>query len=71
MTGEMREMQILLEEIKRVEEIIRLLKNPRNNVRVVINTTSVNATENAINFIRTEYELELKKLEKRWEEIRK
>ena len=68
MTGKMKEMQRLLEEIEVTEKILGLLKDVRSYIDISINMTHIEATENITNFIRTEYELKLKKLERQWEE---
>lgn len=68
MTGKMKEMQRLLEEIEVTEKILGLLKDVRSYIDINVYMTHIEATENITNFIRTEYELKLKKLERQWEE---
>lgn len=68
MTGKMKEMQRLLEEIEVTEKILGLLKDVRSHIDINVYMTHIEATENITNFIRTEYELKLKKLERQWEE---
>ena len=68
MTGKMKEMQRLLDEIEVTEKILGLLKDVRSYIDISVYTTHIEATENITNFIRTEYELKLKKLERQWEE---
>lgn len=70
MTGEMREMQILLREIENTEKILKLLKDVRNHVSISVNITPIEVTENITSFIRAEYELKLKELERQWKEWR-
>lgn len=70
MTGEMREMQILLREIENTEKILKLLKDVRNHVSISVNITPIEVTENITSFIRAEYELKLKELERQWREWR-
>lgn len=69
MTGKMKEMQILLYEIEVTEKILGLLKDVRSYIDINVCMTHIEATENITNFIRTEYELKLKKLERQWEEM--
>ena len=71
MTGKMKEMQMLLEEIESTEKILGLLKDVRSHIDISVCMTHIEVTENMTNFIRTEYELKLKKLERQWEEMRK
>lgn len=71
MTGEMREMQILLREIENTEKILKLLKDVRSYVDIRVDTTHIEATKNITSFIRTEYELKLRELERKWEEVTK
>lgn len=68
MTGKMKEMQRLLEEIEVTEKILGLLKDVRSHIDISVCMTRIEVTENITNFIRTEYELKLKKLERQWEE---
>lgn len=68
MTGKMKEMQRLLDEIEVTEKILGLLKDVRSYINISVCMTHIEATENITNFIRTEYELKLKKLERQWEE---
>lgn len=68
MTGKMKEMQRLLEEIEVTEKILGLLKDVRSHIDISVYMTHIEVTENITNFIRTEYELKLKKLERQWEE---
>lgn len=68
MTGKMKEMQRLLEEIEVTEKILGLLKDVRSHIDISVCMTHIKVTENITNFIRTEYELKLKKLERQWEE---
>ena len=68
MTGKMKEMQRLLEEIEVTEKILGLLKDVRSHIDISVCMTHIEVTENITNFIRTEYELKLKKLERQWEE---
>lgn len=68
MTGKMKEMQRLLEEIEVTEKILGLLKDVRSHIDINVCMTRIEVTENITNFIRTEYELKLKKLERQWEE---
>lgn len=69
MTGKMKEMQMLLEKIESTEKILGLLKDVRSYIDINVCMTHIEATENITNFIRTEYELKLKKLERQWEEM--
>lgn len=71
MTGKMRETKMILEEIERTEKILELLKNTRSYIDIRVNTTHIEATKNITSFIRTEYELKLKELERQWEEVTK
>lgn len=64
----MKEMQRLLEEIEVTEKILGLLKDVRSHIDISVCMTHIEVTENITNFIRTEYELKLKKLERQWEE---
>ena len=66
----MREMQILLREIENTEKILKLLKDVRNHVSISVNITPIEVTENITSFIRAEYELKLKELERQWKEWR-
>lgn len=68
MTGKMKEMQRLLEEIEVTEKILGLLKDVRSHIDISVCMTRIEVTENITNFIRAEYELKLKKLERQWEE---
>lgn len=68
MTGKMKEMHRLLDEIEVTEKILGLLKDVRSYIDISVCMTHIEATENITNFIRTEYELKLKKLERQWEE---
>lgn len=65
----MKEMQRLLDEIEVTEKILGLLKDVRSYIDISVCMTHIEATENITNFIRTEYELKLKKLERQWEEM--
>ena len=69
MTGKMKEMQMLLEKIESTEKILGLLKDVRSHIDISVCMTHIEVTENMTNFIRTEYELKLKKLEKQWREM--
>lgn len=69
MTGKMKEMQRLLYEIEVTEKILGLLKDVRSYINISVCMTHIEATENITNFIRTEYELKLKELERQWEEM--
>lgn len=69
MTGKMKEMQRLLEEIEVTEKILGLLKDVRSHIDISVCMTHIEATENITNFIRTEHELKLKNLERQWEEM--
>lgn len=69
MTGKMKEMQMLLEKIESTEKILGLLKDVRSHIDISVCMTHIEVTENMTNFIRTEHELKLKKLERQWEEM--
>ena len=70
MTGTMKEAKQILDKIERIESVIQLLKNPASNVSISVNMTHIEVTRNITSFIRTEYELKLKELERQWREWR-
>lgn len=69
MTGKMKEMQMLLEKIESTEKILGLLKDVRSHIDISVCMTHIEVTESMAAFIRTEYELKLKKLKRQWEEM--
>ena len=69
MTGKMKKMQRLLEEIEVTEKIHGLLKDVRSHIDINVCMTRIEVTENITNFIRAEHERKLEELERQWEEM--